>query len=833
MRIDKVLFLFFLSSVMSLYSQKLPTGMSPAQAKILAQSASSNQLLGYVQQAKAAGYSLSQVKNLLRAQGASSSDISRLDQLWNDSRNGADELKSVSNEPIRSNFGVNTVANQTEIQTETFNELFEPNKRFGSDFFKRSSLIKSKDENLIEEAPELYIATPMDYQLGPGDELQIELYGASEISYTVQISREGTIKLDRMEPIYLSGLTIDSAKKQLIDQLSQIYQGLMSVNNDPSKVFLDLNLKRARSVVVNITGQVNNPGTFTISAFTSVINALYAAGGPNEVGTFRAVRLVRGGRVVKEIDLYEFFVGGKLPSIYLQDQDILQVPTFDSQIELKGAFKTQAIFEIKRGETLSDVLRYSGGFVSEGYKERVNLNRIVEFKRKSISINVAEASLHLLKDGDIIEANYINEWLENAVLLEGAVYIPGVYSIESVSTIKELIASARGLTPEALKAKAILFRSIDGVETISKSINLLDEESLNLALKEGDRLYIPKASQLFDTGIIRIEGEVNNPGIFDFKQGMSLSDVLILANGFTANANKKEINIYQNFLESGQTITKTERIAVNDDLSTENQVELFENSLIVVRRNPNFRVVEEVELIGLVLNEGNYAIKGNNYRLYDLIQDSGGFLKDAYIKGISVQRKLSGDRIADNEIVKASLLEALEGSADKAASKTDIEEQKNRVATEIQSESVIIGIDGQRLMETNGNDLRENIILQSGDKIYVPKLDNTITVIGEIQKRSKLAYDSGMSLKQVLRLSGGYNQSAKRSKVYVIYKNGTIKSRRRILGLFTTDPRLEPGSTIVVPERLVREGTGPSLGEVVGLTSSLATLVLLIQQLGL
>jgi protein involved in polysaccharide export with SLBB domain len=827
--------LLVLGCTLSVSAQKLPSGMNPAQARMLAQNASSQQLLGYVQQAKAAGYSLNEVKNLLRAQGASSSDLSKLNQLWNESADGNNQKIGSSNEKIRSNFGVNTVTEQTETQVNLIELDLQKTKRFGSDFFERSTRLTTAEFNsdFPSETPELYIATPGDYQLGPGDEIQINLYGASESTYDVQVSREGTILIDRLGPIYLSGLSVESAKSRLKNRLSEIYTGLQAAEEDPSKVFIDLNLKNARSVVINITGQVKSPGTYTISAFTSIINALYAAGGPNEVGTYRAIRLLRGGKLFKEIDLYDFFVGGKIPPLYLHDQDILQVPAFESQVELTGAFKFEGLIELKENETLADVIKYSGGILSEGYKERIFLSRIMKYKRSSITLPVAEGAMHILKDGDILEASFVRNQTENGVLVEGAVYIPGTYSLESVSTIKQLIDNAGGLTPEAVMGQSTLFRVNNGIENEVVNINLQDEKALATSLKVGDRLYITSASEIFDAGFIRIEGEVNNPGAFQYKAGMSLSDILILAQGFTANANKNEVSVYQNFLQNGQTITQTETIAIGDNLIAEKDIQLFENALIIVRRDPNYRVVEEVSLNGLVLNEGNYALKGNNYRLYDLIRDAGGFLKDAYLKGISIKRKLSRDNAADNEIIEASLLEALEGSADKEASKSEVEQQKERVSEEIKTEAVIIGIDGDRLMASKGNDLRENIILQNGDVIYVPKLDNTITVLGDIQKRSKLVFDQGVSLKQAIRLSGGYNQTAKRSKVYVIYKNGTIKSRRRILGLFTADPRLEPGSTVVVPERLVREGSGPSLGEIVGLSSSLATLVLLLQQLGL
>ena len=268
--------------------QKLPAGMNPAQARQMAQSASGQQLAGYVKQAKAAGYSLNDVKSLLRAQGASMADIAQAEAVWNENSSTASTQISIDNPMLVSNFGNLSYSAASNNQRDS-------SSRFGSAFF-RSGQNGS-------EVPQLYIATPSDYQLGPGDELLISLYGASEESYTVQLTREGTIKVDRLAPIYLSGLSIEDAKARLLSRFSEIYTGLKAADNDPSKVSLALSLQNARSVVVNITGQVNTPGTYTLSAFTSVINALYAAGGPNNAGSYRAVRLLRGGRIIKEIDL--------------------------------------------------------------------------------------------------------------------------------------------------------------------------------------------------------------------------------------------------------------------------------------------------------------------------------------------------------------------------------------------------------------------------------------------------------------------------------------------------------------------------------------------------
>ena len=811
----KLLLILLSFFVFTTSAQTLPKGMSASKAAQTAKAASKEQLQSYVKQAKEQGYTLTQVKSIIRAQGASLSDVALLEELWNQPV-GNTEVTANTQANLNSNFGL--FESEEKDKTE---RLFTV-KRFGSDYFSAAR---------EGETPELYLATPEDYQLGPGDEILVELYGASEESYELQISRSGTIKVERLAPVYLSGLSITSAKKRLEARFAEIYTGLNAEANDPSKVTLSLSLQKARSVVINITGQVQAPGTYTLSGFTSVLNALYAAGGPNAVGSYRNVRLIRGGRLFKTIDLYDFFVSGKIPSVYLQDQDVLQVPAFESQVELSGAFKTPGYFELSKNETLSDVLGFSGGFLSDAYKERVFVNRVTGFKRQSFTLETEKATSELLQDGDVLTANLVRETLENSVSIEGEVYVPGTYSLESVSTLSELIDAANGLSLSALPTRATLFRSNYGVEGSALSIDLTDASLLTITLKNGDRLFIPSVEDLTDYGTVEVQGEVNTPGSFEFKKGMSLSDALILAEGFTAKANGAAVTIYHPEVTGEATTTTTTTISVDENLVPDNNIELSANDLIVVRQIPGFKTIEKVSLEGFVKNQGVYALKGSEYRLYDLLQESGGFLEDAYLPGISITRKVLSSGTNKRAIKKAVESAAAIAGGDAAAA--DIQAAEAQQVAELENESIIIGIDGEKLMSSRGADSKNNIVLKEGDIITVPKLDNTITVLGEVQQSAKLTFRPGLTVSGAIRAAGGLSDKARKSRVYVVYQNGSIKSRRSAgLGLIRLDPKLEPGATVVVPEKLPREG-GSALGEIVGYTSTLATLALLIKQLGI
>ena len=804
-----------LLSVLFSFFVFIASAQSSSAEKEAARKAPDSQIQKYISQAKAQGYSKSAVENILRAQGATYQDLARLSVLWNGSDEASEE-EMMEQESIASDFGldVNTVDAPAETRAA----------RFGAAFFNRVKLT---------ETPELYIATPLDYQLGPGDDLSIQLFGASEEMYEVQISREGFIKVPRLAPLYLSGLSVSQAKARIKNAFSKIYAGLSVSSDQASKVDLLVSLRSARSVVINISGNVQVPGTYTISAFSSVLNALYAAGGPNEVGTYRDIRIIRNGKLLQSIDLYDFFLEGTIPTLYLKDQDIIQVPAFQKEVELKGGFKTTGFFELTETESLHDLLLFSGGFSSNAYKERVLINRINGYKRETLSSNLKDRTSLAIEDGDVISANLINDVVENGVSIEGAVYLPGLYSLSSVTTVGSLLEASRGLTLEAFPARATLFRKNYAIESIAQSIDLQNPSDLSIILRGGDRLFIPSSKDLLDFGVVTITGEVQSPGEFTYREGMRISDLISLSDGLNVNANNTAIILYRQILDAeGITTTTTTTISLDGNLVPEENIPLQPNDFIVVRLLSGYKPIEKVTLEGFVKNQGVYALKGSDYRLYDLLQESGGFLEDAYLPGISVTRKVLSTGGANQRVIKKAV-ESAATIAGGGAADEDIEAAEAQQVAELENESIIIGIDGDKLMSSRGDDSKNNIVLKEGDIITVPKLDNTITVLGEVQQSAKLTFRPGLTVNGAIHAAGGLSDKALKSRVYVVYQNGAIKSRRSVgLGLIRLDPKLEPGATVVVPEKLPREG-GSALGEIVGYTSTLATLALLIRQLGI
>ena len=747
--------LFFLS--FNSFSQNID------QIRSVADFSSESELVSYVEKAKLKGLNLIQIEKLAEAQGATPSELRLLRKLWNSDLNQIYDDPDLEETPIDSSFGV------VEDDDEDYDE--DEFKRFGSDFFNNKN---------INEAPELFIATPSDYRLGPGDELMINLYGASENTYSVQISRNGTLKIDRAAPIYLSGLSINSAKKRLIKSLSKLYTGLLS-SDELNKVELDLSLSKARSVVVNITGQVIAPGTYTISGFSSVLNALYAAGGPNQVGSYRNIKLLRNGKVYKTIDLYDYFVGGVYPNLYLRDQDVILVESYSTLINIDNGFKINGLFEIKENEKLSDLIKFSGGFSSDSYKDKVFINRIDSYSRSIVEYSLENYDKANLKDGDLISAKTVVDFVENSVSVDGAVYLPGIFDISSAMSVKQLIESSKGLTPDAL-SKALLYRSNKGVQDEIVSLNLADKYDLSIKLLVNDSLYVPSAKDIILDQVIEIRGEVNNPKEVDFKDGLTISDLVIMSGGLTANANPKDIRIFRNIsIDGNKEITKEINLELDDNLIPNKNILLVADDIVTVNSSPFRRNNQFYSINGEVALPGLYSIKNQNYSVYEAIRDNIEFLESASTDGISILR-----------------------------------------------DSIQIPVYGNKLL-SQGSSSKFNFELVSGDVINVPAKNKTALISGAVQQEGIINIDRPISAKSAINYVGGFTQKSFKRGVYVEYQNGLRKVTKSFL-FFKFYPRVYPGSIIVVPEKEENK-TKTTVGEIVGYTTSLVSIIALLKSL--
>jgi len=717
--------------------------------KSVARFSTDAELTSYINKAKSSGLSLIEVEELINAQGANADELSKLRTLW--SAGAVNSSSSVDILPDSPGSSLGSSGN-TKITPKKI-------RRFGSNFF---------ENNNINEVPQLFTATPGDYRLGPGDELIINLYGASENSYSVQISRNGTVKFDRLAPIYLSGLSINSAKVRLRNRLSKLYAGLVS-DDQLSKVDIDVSLQKARSIVINIAGQVTAPGTYTISGFSSVLNALFAAGGPNEVGSFRNIKLLRNGKVHKIIDLYDYFVSGIYPNVYLQDQDVILVDAYKKQVDVSSGLKINALYELKENETLQDVLNFAGGFSSNSYKDKLFINRINSYSRSIVEISKEDFLKSNLFDGDIINAKTISNIIENSVSISGAVYLPGTFDLTSVSTLRDLINSANGLNPNAIN-RGFLYRSKKGIEDEIIDLNFLDSQNLKILLEDQDRIVVLSRSSLIDFDTVVTTGLLNSPGTFNLKEGMTLTDAIILSGGFKNDANRDNVILSRNVTAiNDKVLNKEFSFSFDDNYKTDNDILLKKDDVIIVRKIPFDRASKSFTVIGEVGTPGLFSIFKEKLSVSEIFSNIS-FTNEAEISQIHIVR--DSVKIPVKNITKSSFL------------------------------------------------------IKPGDNLVVPSIDNTVFVSGSVQQNSILDYDFNKSFKKSISNSGGFSEDADKRRAYVVYPNGLKKQINSFLFL-KIYPKIVRGSTIIVPAKVKKERG--SAAELIGITTSLTSLVAIIQ----
>jgi len=756
---------------------------------------SDKDLIEYWDQAQKRGYSLGQIKILARAQGASESDIlefeNRIKKIKPNEKNENGDLNETQNE-ISSIFGLNIKEN-TDDQDEEKVLVFTDLGIFGSSFFNNPN---------INSSPQLNIATPSSYELGPGDELAVSIWGAAENEYNSVISREGYLKIERIGPVYLSGLTISEAKIKLKSRLSKIYSG---INSNVNKVFFDVSLSNTRSIIVNIAGNVTAPGTYTLSSLTSPLNAIYAAGGPSENGSYREINIIRGGEKVHSIDLYDYFVKGQLKSFSLRDQDVILVPSYENRVFLQGEFKKDGIYELKENETISDLLFFSGGISSFGVKKEVYIKTIEGINKSVKTINKDYFKKHVLKDGDIIEARKVSDEFTNTVTVEGAVMIPGQYELNKIKDVKTLIEKAGGLKKNALKTRAYIIREENGLPQKALTVDL-DGELSEVILKNNDKLIIASIKDLIPEKNVAISGEISEPDTYPFFKGMTVVDLIIMAKGITQKGSNKDIIIYRStYDKTQQKPVELINLSLNDDyrnLDSDENIMLEVNDNVIVRSKQGFKEKEFVLVTGLANKPGYYAIRNNNYSVFDIIKDFEGFLPDAEINGVKVKRPI------DVKKIEGLVNDSLEIKID---------------------EFIEIGLNVEKVLKSNGSLDQYNLVLKNGDEIIVPKSDNSIEISGEVQQPTAVSFSRGITTSSAINKAGGFGLNAKKSSVYVVYQNGSIASTKKFL-FFKNYPKLLPGAKVFVPKKSETKNK-TSVGEIVGYTTSLVSIIALIKSL--
>ncbi len=673
---------------------------------------------------------------------------------------------------------------------------------FGHDIFANKQLVFE---------PNLNVATPETYRLGPGDEVIIDVWGASQSTFRDYISPDGYVNVEMLGLVYLNGKDVKEANEYIKEKYSQIYSGI-SGDNPNSEI--KLTLGQARSIQVRVMGEVENPGTYTVSSFASVFHALYLAGGVTEIGTMRDIKLSRNNKVISSLDIYDYLLNGKTDGdVSLADGDVITVSTYKSLVNVEGGVKRPMYYETSDKETVADVLGFAGGFASNAFRNDVRIERKGEKEMQIFTLDENGSKTFLLKDGDVLTVDTIANTYENVVEAKGALYRPGKFQLGTVSTVKELIEIAGGLKPEAFMNRAVLNRRLPDMtmENVSIDLNaLMNRTADDIELRNYDVLFVNSIEDQRSVQYVDVYGEVAFPGRYRYVSNASIEDFVLISGGLTEKASAVRVDVVRkNYdpyaVEPIDTIANVYSFDIDKDLKIvgDSKFVLKPFDAIYIRRSPTYFSESNVTVEGEVAFAGTYTIDNKNLRLSDLVKKAGGVTNSAYIKGARLERKLSDterERMEQTlKIVQRQMLP---------------EDVENISVANVQE----VGIELEKAMKQPGGEY--DLLLKDGDRLIIPEFENTVTISGNVMFPNTVSFKEGKRLKYYINQAGGYGEKAKRSKAIVIYKNGTVARAKK----YST--KIEPGCEIIVPTKPVGKAWSPA--EIFSLTSSSASLATVI-----
>lgn len=662
------------------------------------------------------------------------------------------------------------------------------------------------------------LPTPPNYKLGPGDEVTIDIWGASQISMQETISPDGNIYVENLGPVHLSGLTITQANNHLKRQFGQIYSG---INGDAPNSNISLSLAQNRTIQVHVMGEVENPGTYTMSSFATIFNALYQAGGVNEVGTLREVKVYRGEKMVATYDVYDFILNGHSNmGIRLEDNDVVTVDAYKNLVSVTGCVKRPMYYEMLETESVSQLLKYAGGYQGNAYKEDVRLIRNGKREREIYTLNVDEQLSFVLADGDSISVDSIMPSFANMVEVKGAVYRPGQFQMNGrVKTVKQLIECAGGLKDDAFMNRAILNRRNPNNTLDNLAVNLTDlmEGRIeDIALRKNDVLFVPSLFDMQEVQTVTIYGEVAFPGVYQYMDNMTVEDFIVNAGGLNEGASTARVDVARRVKDAKAT-TASDTITLTYSFSLSDELQVKENpnftlkpfDEVYVRKSPGYYKQENVIVEGEVLFDGTYALIKKNQRLSELVQNAGGLTPQAYPEGARLVRQMTDEELQRLEVTVETALQT-------AKNEEDSINIRNTLANQV---SYPVGIELHKALEKPGS--AADITLRDGDRLIVPQFSNTVKMSGEVMYANTVAYQKGRRLNYYLDQAGGYGDEAKKSKVYVVYLNGTVARANRL-----NSGLIKPGCEIVVPKKNKERLKTTEILSLGSTSASLATVII-------
>ena len=772
---------------------------------LMAQSSMTDQqVLEYVKQGMSEGKDQRQMATELARRGVTREQAERVKKLY-EQEQGVSTSKMSGTEQNEARLREATQEESTTSVLENpqpdSRELAQENQVFGRNIFNT--------RNLTFE-PSVNLATPPNYRLGPGDEVIIDIWGTSQNTIRQQISPDGTINIEKIGPVNLSGMTVSEANEYLKRVLGKTYSGLDAPDGT---LEIRLTLGNARTIQINVMGEVIQPGTYALSSFSTVFHALYRAGGVNEIGSLRNVQVTRNGKTVAKVDVYDFIMKGKTQDdIRLQEGDVIIVPAYEALVQISGNVKRPMKFEMKKNETLATLIGYAGGFSADAYTRSL---RVVRQNGEEYEINTVKEidySAYPMRNGDVVTAEAILNRFTNKLEVRGAVYRPGIYQLNGeINTVRALVNEAKGLMGDAFTNRAVLQREREDLTTEIISVDvrsIMAGTSPDIPLQKNDILYIPSIHDLEDRGDVTIFGEVAKPDSYSYSDNMTLEDLIIRAGGLRESASTVRVDVSRRIKDpksthSTDSIGQMFTFALKDGfvIDGEQGFTLQPYDQVFVRRSPGYQAQQNVQVTGEVIFGGTYAMTTTEERLSDLVKKAGGATPKAYLHGAKLIR------VANDEEKKRmrDVIDLMNRQFGKAM----MDSLDIRV-----EDTFSVGIDLEKAMAQPGSEY--DLVLREGDVLSVPKLNNTVKVNGAVMMPNTVGYLSDKNANYYLDQAGGYALNAKKSKKFVIYMNGQVA---RIKG--RSKDKIEPGCEIIVPSK---KNKRVNVGEILGYASSFGSL---------
>ena len=770
---------------------------------VYGQGMTDTQVLQFIMKEKKSGTADNDIATKLLKQGATIDQIQRLRQKYSkqlESRslgasadkaiNDASSRMRVNNGPLREADNEQQKSQLTQrvpselLYGEAYplavDSLEEPTKKkvFGRDIFNNKSLTFE---------PQMNIATPQNYVLGPGDQLIIDVYGASQESMSLTVSPDGDITVPDFGPVHVSGLTVSAAQSRIRSKLGGYYE---SSN-------IKASLGQTRTILVNVMGEVKTPGTYTLSAFATVFHALYMAGGVSDLGTLRNIKVFRQGKLISTVDIYEFILNGRLAgNVRLADNDVVQVGTYDCIVDITGRVKRPMAYELRKSESLSTLLKYSGGFAGDAYKKSLRVLRKSGRMKSVYNVEEFELSDFKMADCDSVIVDSIINRFENMVEIKGAIFRPGMYRLgEKISSVRTLIENADGLTEEAMISRAVIRRMKPNRTQEVVSIDLegiMNGSVADVPLNNEDILFIPTLAEHQNLRTLTIDGEVIFPGTYEYAAGMTIEDLILQAGGLTDAASTVKVDVSRRLHDpeahnADMEIAKTFSFPLKKNFAEDgdHSFTLEPYDIVQVRKSPVYQDPIRVSVEGEVAFEGKYTMEQKNQRLSDVIKAAGGVIPGGDIRGARLVRKMSDDE-------RARMQAVIQLARQSASGKDSINLEQLAV-----QEFYTVGIHLDEALANPGS--TQDIEMMDGDRLIVPRFNHTVRISGSVNSPNTVAYAEGEKYKYYIRQAGGFAEHSKKSHAFIVYQNGTIAVAKKA--------KVEPGCEIVVPTKAPRDAS--------------------------